>query len=100
MRSLCDIRNERLGRLMIVSLAKIDCDKIHDWESMHDEFDSVFGFPGFYGRTMNAWIDCMTSIDEPEDALSEIHCEKDGFLTIELENVAELKRGLRKSTTQ
>ena len=23
------------------------------------------GFPGFYGRNMNAWIDCMTHLDEP-----------------------------------
>jgi hypothetical protein len=40
---------------------------------------------------MNAWIDCMTSIDAPDDGMSGIHCEKDSFLTIELENVNELR---------
>ncbi|MEL7185681.1 MAG: barstar family protein [Pseudomonadota bacterium] len=76
---------------MLVSLARIDCANIEDWDSFHDEFNRVFAFPDFYGRNMDAWIDCMTSIDAPDDGMSGIHCEKDGFLTIELENVNELR---------
>lgn len=30
------------------------------------------GFPNFYGRNMNAWIDCMSSIDEPDDGMSTV----------------------------
>jgi RNAse (barnase) inhibitor barstar len=76
---------------MIVQRASIDCDKITDWESFHSEFDRVFGFPDFYGRNMDAWIDCMTSIDEPPDGLTSIHCEKGSFLTIECKNMGSLK---------
>ena len=76
---------------MLVSLARINCAKIKDWDSFHDEFDRVFAFPEFYGRNMNAWIDCLTSIDTPADGLTGIHCEKDGFLTIELDSVNELR---------
>lgn len=75
---------------MIVSLAKIDCSRITDWPSFHDEFDRVFGFPDFYGRNMDAWNDCMTSIDTPDDGMTSIHCPPGGVLTIELENVDEL----------
>ena len=71
-------------------LVRIDCDKTHDWNSFHDEFDRVFAFPDFYGRNMDAWVDCMSSVDDPEDALTGIHCEPGGFLTIELENVDAL----------
>lgn len=76
---------------MIVSLARIDCANILDWPSFHDEFNRVFEFPDFYGRNMDAWVDCMTSIDSPQDGMTGIHCEKGSFLTIELENVDDLR---------
>ncbi len=40
---------------------------------------------------MDAWIDCMTSIDVPDDGMTSIHCENDSFMTIELENVSKLR---------
>lgn len=76
---------------MIVSFAKIDCSQIRDWPSFHDEFNRVFEFPRFYGRNMDAWIDCMTHIDAPEDELSGIHCACGTVLTIELDQVQEFK---------
>jgi RNAse (barnase) inhibitor barstar len=77
---------------MIVSLAKIDCASIHDWPSFHDEFDRVFAFPDSYGRNMDAWIDCMSSLDAPEDQLTGIHCARGRVLTIELGNVHGFKQ--------
>ena len=77
---------------MKASLVKIDCRNINDWDSFHDEFNRVFGFPDFYGRNMNAWIDCMTSIDTPDEEMTNIHCETGRVLTIELENVREFKK--------
>jgi RNAse (barnase) inhibitor barstar len=68
-------------------LASINCAKIRDWSSFHDEFAAVFGFPGFYGRNMNAWIDCMTSLDDPEAGMTSVHAAKDHVLTLQLENV-------------
>ncbi len=72
---------------MLVSLAKIECDRITDWPSFHDEFNRVFCFPTFYGRNMDAWIDCMSSLDAPEEEMTSIHCEPGKVLTVELENV-------------
>ena len=76
---------------MIVSLARIECENIIDWDSFHDEFNRVFEFPDFYGRNMNAWIDCMTSIDAPDDGMTNINCESGKVITIELENVKAFK---------
>jgi len=75
---------------MLVSLVQIDCANIVDWDTFHGEFARAFAFPDFYGRNMNAWIDCMTSVDAPDDGMTGIHCEVGGFLTIELENVNQL----------
>jgi len=69
---------------MLISLAKIECDRITDWPSFHEEFNRVFQFPAFYGCNMNAWIDCMTSLDAPEDDMTSVHCEPGKVLTIEL----------------
>ncbi len=77
---------------MIVSIVKIECKNIHDWDSFYDEFSCVFGFPDFFGRNMDAWIDCMSSLNDPEDGLSKLHCEVGKVITIQLENVREFKK--------
>lgn len=70
-------------------MVRVDCGNIHDWPSFHREFAQVFGFPAFYGNNMDAWIDCLTSLDAPEDGMSSIHCEPGTVLTLELENVKD-----------
>ena len=42
----------------------LDTSRVADWASFHDECQRAFGFPGFYGRNMDAWIDCLTSLRE------------------------------------
>ena len=76
---------------MIVSLAKIECDNIVDWTSFHSEFARVFGFPNFYGKNMDAWIDCMSCLNIPQDKMTSIHCEEGKQITIELEGSSSLK---------
>ena len=41
----------------------LDGTKLTTWEEFHDECSTTFGFPGFYGRNRDAWIDCLTDID-------------------------------------
>ncbi|MGA2278545.1 MAG: barstar family protein [Terracidiphilus sp.] len=69
----------------------IDCSRIRDWDSFHDEFAAAFGFPDFYGRNMNAWIDCMTSLDQPEDGMTSIHATRGQTLTLQLQNVVTFR---------
>ena len=79
------------GRVMIVSTLCLDCKSICDWPSFHAEFCRVFGFPSFYGYNMDAWIDCMSSLDAPEDGLSSVHCSRGMVLTLDLKNMKEFK---------
>lgn len=69
---------------------QIDTTLIHDWPSFHDLFATTFGFPDFYGRNMDAWIDCMTSLDEPDDGMTSIHVAHGSFLVLELLNTKDL----------
>jgi len=80
----------RVIALMKFTLARIDCNRIADWDSFHDVFSDAFGFPGFYGRNMNAWIDCMTYLDEPDAEMTAIHAPETGCLVLQLDNVKPL----------
>ena len=54
-----------VASLLSIPIVKIDTDGITDWDSFHDTFARVLDFPGYYGRNMNAWIDCVSDRDVP-----------------------------------
>jgi len=64
----------------------IDASEILDWPSFHSVFAKAFGFPAFYGRNMDAWIDCMTSLDDPRSGMSAVHAPQDGIVLVKLLN--------------
>jgi RNAse (barnase) inhibitor barstar len=33
---------------------QIDGNELTNWATFHDVFETIFGFPAFYGRNMNA----------------------------------------------
>jgi Barstar (barnase inhibitor) len=72
-----------------MTVVRLDCDRINDWDSFHAVFAEVFGFPGFYGRNMNAWIDCMSYLDDPASGMSQVSIPTGGVLTIQLDGVDE-----------
>lgn len=55
--------------MMDMAYVWLDTQEIHDWESFHTVCADAFGLPEFYGRNMNAWIDCLTYLHE-EDGMS------------------------------
>jgi hypothetical protein len=68
----------------------IDCSHISDWPSFHDVFATQMGFPPLYGRNLDAWIDCMTSLDAPEDGMTSIHCTPPDMVTLSLDHADTL----------
>lgn len=65
---------------------------ITDWGTFHTVCQEVFGFPDFYGRNMNAWIDCMTDLDAPENGMTKINVAKGGLVVIRLDNADDFKK--------
>jgi hypothetical protein len=45
-----------------VTLVQLHGAAIRDWDTFHDQSTAVFGFPAFYGRNLDAWIDCLTYV--------------------------------------
>jgi hypothetical protein len=71
-------------------LITIDGRRITDFDTFHQTFAEVFGFPSFYGRNMNAWIDCMTDLDDPGTGMTSIHGSWDDPVVLQLENTGEI----------
>ena len=69
----------------------IDVGLISTWSDFHDLFARKLGFPTFYGRNMDAWIDCMTSLDAPNEGLSTVHVPTGSVLTLNIVNASHLK---------
>lgn len=71
-------------------VVRIDGGRLTTWESFHDVFAEALGFPSFYGRNMNAWIDCMTSLDAPDDGLTTIHGSPTDPVVLHVENSSSI----------
>ncbi len=48
--------------------------RITDWPSFHAECARLFGFPGFYGANLNAWIDCLSGLGD-DDGMTAIRLQ-------------------------
>lgn len=58
---------------------------INGWDAFHDQSAAAFGFPDFYGRNLNAWVDCLTYIREG-DGMSRFKLGPEAPLVIEIAN--------------
>jgi RNAse (barnase) inhibitor barstar len=77
---------------MQTNVVTIPAGRITDWHSFHDVFQEVLGFPEYYGRNMNAWIDCMTYVDDPPSGMTKITVPSGSHLTLLIDDASELKR--------
>ena len=66
----------------------IDTKAIHDWDTLHAVCKEAFGFPDFYGSNGNAFIDCLTCLDE-DDGMSRFVLKPGETLTVELPGADE-----------
>ncbi len=63
--------------------AELHGQRMKDWSSFHSECARAFGFPDFYGRNMDAWIDCLTYVRDG-DGMSRYVLGPDEPLVIEV----------------
>lgn len=78
--------------MLSYQIVTIDTSEISDWSSFHDVFARELGFPDFYGRSMDAWIVCMTSLDSPGDELTRVHAPESGVLVLNLKGMRDFSK--------
>ncbi len=66
-----------------MAMARIEASKIVDWESFHRTCADALGFPDFYGKNLNAWIDCLTYLRDG-DGMSRFCLMEDECLDTEV----------------
>lgn len=74
-----------------MATVRINGAAITDWDSFHTECQNAFGFPDFYGRTMDAWVDCLSYLRD-DDAMSAFRLKTDETLKIEVQDAALLRK--------
>ena len=72
-----------------MTVVEINTAEIHDWDSFHAVFSAAFGFSDFYGRNTDAWIDCLTHLDDPDAGMSRVHAPAGGVVTLKLLGITE-----------
>ena len=77
---------------MQTTIVRVNAAEIQDWSSFHAVFQRVFGFPDFYGHNLDAWIDCMTSLDAPEDGLSRVSVSPGEMLLLRIDQADEFQK--------
>jgi RNAse (barnase) inhibitor barstar len=57
---------------MVSQHVRLESKRITDWDSFNSVFAETLGFPDFYGRNMDAWIDRMSSLDDAGAGMSRL----------------------------
>lgn len=70
----------------------IDGAVVKDEVSFHEIFRQALGFPNFYGRNFNAWIDCMSYLDDPQAGMSSVHVDCGEVLVLAIQNAEQFKK--------
>jgi RNAse (barnase) inhibitor barstar len=71
---------------------RLDASKFLSWKTFHSYFQRKFGFPDFYGKNINAWIDCMGDLDKPEYGMvKNISIRKGQCVVFKINNIDDLK---------
>ena len=74
-----------------MAYARLDGSTIVDWDTFHTACAKEFGFADFYGQNMNAWIDCLTYINEG-DGMSRFVLQPGELLRIEVAKSETLRK--------
>jgi hypothetical protein len=74
-----------------MAIMHLPTEQITDFESFHHMCKDIFGFPTFYGMNMDAWIDCLTYLDE-DDGMSRFHLTPGESLCIKVTHTKQFRQ--------
>jgi hypothetical protein len=72
-------------------IVTLPTEEIRDQQSFHTVCQRVMGFPAFYGRNMNAWIDCLSYLDEGGAGMSAFTVHGEEHLIVEIPGAEALR---------
>jgi hypothetical protein len=71
---------------MKTKIIEIPGNEIKNDSDFHDIFSKIFGFPTWYGKNMDAWIDCMSTLQvgSEVDYFSKLKVEPGEILILQI----------------
>jgi len=75
-------------------IIRLQTKDITDWNSFHAVFAKTLGFPGYYGYNMNAWIDCMTYLDDADAGMTMVTVAPGELFHLEIVDTEEFQKKL------
>ena len=70
--------------------AELNGAAILDWDSFHQQCQQAFGFPDTYGKTMDAWVDCLSYLRDA-DGMSKFKLKPNEVLEIVVKDAAAMR---------
>lgn len=70
--------------------AELNGASILGWDTFHSECKQAFGFPEFYGHTMDAWVDCLSYLRD-EDGMTKFMLKPNEVLEIVVKDAAAMR---------
>ena len=70
--------------------AELNGASILGWDTFHSESRAAFGFPDFYGHTMDAWVDCLSYLRD-EDGMTKFRLKPNEVLEIVVKDSAQMR---------
>ncbi|KQY30305.1 barnase inhibitor [Caulobacter sp. Root487D2Y] len=78
--------------MMKATIVDIPVHEIVDRNSFHIVFQAALGFPQFYGRNLDAWIDCMHTVDDPAAGMVSVTVEVGALMVLAIHGVEDFRR--------
>ena len=70
--------------------AELNGSVIDGWDSFHEQCQRAFGFPESYGRTIDAWVDCLSYLRD-EDGMTHFRLKPNEVLEIVVKDAAQMQ---------
>ena len=70
--------------------AELNGASILGWDTFHSECQQAFGFPDTYGKTMDAWVDCLSYLRD-EDGMTKFRLMPNEVLEIVVKDAAAMR---------
>jgi len=73
-----------------MTIIRIDARRLTDAAGLHSTLAEAFGFPEFYGKNLDALIDCLTHLDDWKAGMSRVQVLPGEVLVLVLEHISGL----------
>ena len=70
-----------------MKLVLIDGRRVVDEPTFHSEFAKALGFPATYGRNLDAWVDCVSTMRDGSGRMTSLHLSANETLVLQVDHV-------------